>query len=410
MNVDVYALRHAAFLASRALLFSWRRNLLLVLALAAAIALPLATRATVFAATASLRARAQSTPLVLGAASSDFDLVFSTLWFSRSASTPTTGTMADLALVEVDGLALGIPLALGQTARALPIVGTTLDYFTFRNLRIARGTMHATVGQCVLGSDVARTLGVNVGARFFTDPGALTDLAGVFPIELEVTGIFAAHASPDDGAIFVDMATAWTMQGIGHFHDAPKDSDRETGAVIGVTPTGALIAGEALRIQSEPATARAQSFHFHGDLKDAPMSAAIVIPKDAKSEAILLGRFDAARRHNAAPTHPRLIQPLEVSDRVSDRIYGVERLLNAVALASLLATLLVVALAFALGIKLRADELRTMERLGASRARVALFLFTEGIAVLCLATGIALLLAQVAASSAESLVRWISHS
>ena len=31
-------------------------------------------------------------------------------------------------------------------------------------------------------------------------------------------------------------------------------------------------------------------------------------------------------------------------------------------------------------------------------------------AVLCLATGIALLLAQVAATSAEPLVRWISHS
>ncbi|MSR41074.1 MAG: FtsX-like permease family protein [Phycisphaerales bacterium] len=404
------ALEHACFLATRALRFAWRRNLLLVLALAFAIAVPLATRATVTAATHELDARAQETPLLLGSANSDFDLVFSALWFSAQNANPRSGTMADLALVEADDLAVAIPLALGLSARDTPVVGTTLDYFAFRKLGLHEGVLHASVGQCVLGSTAARALGLRVGDKIFTDPGALTSLAGIFPIELEVTGIFSTNATPDDAAIFVDLATAWTIRGVGHFHRAPKESDRATGAVIGTNPDGTLIAGEALRIENEPSTARVKDFHFHGDLAQAPMSAAIVIPKDAKSQAILLGRFDEARRSDAAGTRPRLVRPFEISARVSERIYGVERLLDAVALASLLATLLVVALAFALGIKLRADELRVMQRMGASRGRVALFLMSEGVLVLALATTIALGLAAAASTAAPSLVAWIATS
>ncbi len=398
---------HAFFLAVRALRFAWQRNLLLLLALSFALALPLATRATVKAATHELDSRAQSTPLLLGAAQSDFDLVFAALWFSPMPHPTTTGSMRDLALVETDDLATAIPLVLGSTARTSPVVGTTLDYLAFRNLRFAQGRPFALVGQCVLGSQAAIALNLHVGEKVFTDPGALTDLAGVFPIELEITGILATTGTADDAAIFVDTSTAWTIRGVGHFHAPPTVADQATGRVIGQKPDGSLIAGEALPIESAPTTASAQDFHFHGDLSDAPLSAAIVIPKSAKAQAILLGRFDEARSSDLSGARPRLLRPIEVSDRVSQRIFTVERLLDAVAVAALIGTLAVVLLSFALGIKLRAEELRVMHRMGASRARIALFLSTEALCILVLASAIALALARFASQGAGALVAWI---
>ncbi len=407
MNALLVATMHACFLATHALREAWQRNLLLLLALSSAIALPLATRATVRAATQELNARAQSTPLLLGAANSDFDLVFSALWFSPSPNAPTSGTMADLGLVEVDNLARAIPLVLGTTARGTPVVGTSLDYFDYRALDLAEGRQFAVVGQCVVGSRAARTLGLRLGDTIFTDPGALTDLAGVFPIELSVSGILAPQGTPDDAAIFVDTATAWTIRGIGHFHVAPQEVEQTSGAILGTKPDGTRILGEALRVDNEPTAAVAKDFHFHGDLRAAPMSAALVIPTNAKSQAILLGRFDDARSADASGARPRLIQPLEVSDRVSERIFAVEKLLDAVAAAALLGTLAVVALAFLLGIKLRAEELRVMERMGASRSRIALFLCTEAVMVLALATAVAAAISSFASEGAGALVAWI---
>ncbi|MSR40969.1 MAG: FtsX-like permease family protein, partial [Phycisphaerales bacterium] len=57
-----------------------------------------------------------------------------------------------------------------------------------------------------------------------------------------------------------------------------------------------------------------------------------------------------------------------------------------------------------------ADELRVMQRMGASRGRVALFLMSEGVLVLALATTIALGLAAAASTAAPSLVAWIATS
>jgi hypothetical protein len=48
-------------------------------------------------------------------------------------------------------------------ARRNPIVGTTLDYFEFRGLQIARGRQLAVLGDCVLGARVAKSLALKPG-------------------------------------------------------------------------------------------------------------------------------------------------------------------------------------------------------------------------------------------------------
>jgi len=369
---------HAAFLAVASLRHSWRRSLLLALVLGLSLGVPLALASLLERASTDMRARAAVAPLVLGAKGSESDLVFGALFF---AATPPRGLlMQDLARIEGDGLGQAVPFALSATAQKTPVVGTAIDNFDRRGLRPATGTMFATIGECVAGSDAARALGLAPGSRLYTDPASLSDLAGVFPLELMVTGVLPPTGTPDDGVLFVDLRTMWSIRGLGHRHDDPAAS-ASPGALIGQDGER-KIAGEALPIERKATDGIAADFHFHGDPATFPIDAALVYPADAKAQAILLGRF------TGKDETLQLARPDQFIERVLERIFGVGRVLGAVAVATAALVLLVAALAFALSIRLRADELALMRRLGASRGRVAVFLATEAAILLCAALAI----------------------
>ena len=280
-------LRHAAFLAVRSLRHSWRRSLLLALVLGLSLGVPLALASLLERASADMRARAAIAPLVLGAKGSESDLVFGALFF---AATPPRGlVMQDLARIEGDGLGQAVPFALGATAQKTPVVGTTVDNFDRHGLRPAAGAMFATIGECVAGAEAARALGLSAGSRLYTDPASLSDLAGVYPLELTVTGVLPTTGTPDDGVLFVDLRTMWSIRGLGHRHDDPAAS-ATPGALIGKDGERS-IAGEALPIERKAADGIAADFHFHGDPATFPIDAALVYPTGAKAQAILLGRF-----------------------------------------------------------------------------------------------------------------------
>lgn len=388
-------LRHAGFLAVRSLRHSWRRSLLLALVLGLSLGVPLALTSLLERASADMRARAALAPLVFGAKGSESDLVFGALFF---AATPPRGlVMQDLDRIEGDGLGQAVPFALGATAQKTPVVGTTIDHFDRRGLRPAAGAMFATIGECVAGADAARALGLSVGSRLYTDPASLSDLAGVYPLELTVTGVLPPTGTPDDGALFVDLRTMWSIRGLGHRHDDPAASAMP-GALIGRDGERA-IAGEALPIERTAAEGIAADFHFHGDPSTFPIDAALVFPIDAKAQAILLGRFTGKGETL------QLARPDQFIDRVLERIFGVGRVLGAVAVATAALVLLVAALAFALSIRLRADELALMRRLGASRGRVAAFLAAEAAILLCAALAITVVCAVAAPLLAPVVMR-----
>ncbi len=379
-------LRHAAFLAMASLRHSWRRSTLLVVVLGISLGIPLALSSLLEQASSDMRTRARLAPLVLGAKGSESDLVFGAMFF---AATPPAGlAMRDLARVEGERLGQSIPIAVGATARKAAIVGTTLDYFERAGLAPASGRVFATIGECVVGATIARELALAEDATLFTDPESLSNLAGVFPLELTVVGVLPPTNSPDDRAIFVDLRTMWSIRGLGHRHDEPAQSST-AGAVIGAKD-GNTIAGEALPIERAAAKGVAPDFHFHGSIDDFPIDGALVYPADAKAQAILLGRF------TGKDEKLQLVRPDLFAERVLERIFGVGRVLGAVAVGAALLVGLVAASAFALSIRLRADELALMRRLGASRARVALFLAVE--AALMLA-GAVLVAAAVSASA-----------
>jgi putative ABC transport system permease protein len=119
----------------------------------------------------SLLARAEGTPLLLGKKGSSLDLVVEALYFQPKGIEALAAADADE--VDATGLALAIPMRTGLLAQQFPLVGTSLDYFAFRGLETADGRALAKLGECVIGADVAATLGLSPGDSILTSPSTL---------------------------------------------------------------------------------------------------------------------------------------------------------------------------------------------------------------------------------------------
>ena len=209
-------MKHVWFLAWQSLRFNRLQSVILIFGLAVTLYLPLAVNGLVARYQAGLLQRAATTPLVAGGLGSRFDLVLHALYFRGSV--PRLLKMADVDALRDTGYAQPIPLYARYTARRAPIVGTTLDYFTFRQLRLARGEQLLELGDCVLGAEAAAALNLAPGDRLMTDPENLFDIAGSYPVNLRVMGVLAPARTPDDGAVFVNLKTAWLIEGLAHGH------------------------------------------------------------------------------------------------------------------------------------------------------------------------------------------------
>jgi putative ABC transport system permease protein len=348
-------MKDSLYLAWRYLRHHRSKTLLLVLSLTVFLGLPLVMRAMSAVIQQSLMARAQSTPLLLGKKGSSLDLVVEALYFQAKGIEALTA--ADATEIANTGLARAIPMRTGLLAQQFPLVGTSLDYFAFRGLQMADGRALATLGECVVGADAAAALSLRPGDSILTSPSTLFDLAGVYPLRLQVVGILRPSYRPDDRAVFVDVKTAWVAEGLGHGH---QDLATASGDVVLKRKNGTAIANAKLVQYNEITDDNADTFHFHGDPRSYPLSAVIVAPNDDKAGVLLRGRFvnDPVRQ---------LLRPAQVVEGLNSQIFRFERVLQIIVWTVGLATALMFVLVMVLSWRLRADELRTMTRLGCSR-------------------------------------------
>ncbi|MDB4442272.1 hypothetical protein N9219_02510 [bacterium] len=314
-----------------------------------------------------LMLRAVSTPLVVGAKGSALDLVMNSLYFVDEV--PELITMEAANRVMDSELALPIPLYVRFQARGNPIVGTTLDYIDFRGLKIARGRQLALLGDCVLGARVAENLGLKPGDNLVSSPETLFDLAGVYPLKMKVVGVLEKSHTSDDLAVFVDVKTAWVIQGLGHGH---QDVTRLQDPTLVLKRTGKNVAATAKLYQYTEITGKnIDGFHFHGDLSQYPLTAVLAVPRDAKSETILRGRYLAREEFR------QIVKPADVIDGLLQNIFRIKNVLDAVISVVALATILAIILVFALSLRLRQREIQTIFKLGCRRATIARLLTAE---------------------------------
>ncbi|MEM6939946.1 MAG: ABC transporter permease [Pseudomonadota bacterium] len=383
---------NAVYLAFAYIRYHWARSLVLGLVAALILFVPVATQTLLATSERALIARGAATPLLLGSRGSQLDLTMAALYFSEERPSPVP--MREVEAIWDSGLGLPIPVHTAFSSSGFRIVGTTLDYFDFRDLRLAEGRGLSLLGDAVIGAEVARSLDLGVGQTLVSAPENLFDLDGVYPLEMPIVGILEQTNTPDDQAIFVDIKTAWVIQGIGHGHE-----DVVTAADI-AAGTDAL--ANAAVVQYQRITPEnIESFHFHGSQDDFPASAVIIVPNDTRASTILKGRY----LDPEAPT--QLIEPAAVVQALVARIFRIKSLLDAVTAIIALAACAAIGLAIFLSYRLRARETATAVKLGARRGMVLRLLAAETVTLLCFAGGLAALGALVMSRNAEAWVGWL---
>lgn len=368
---------NSLYLAWQYIRFNKVKTIILVASITLIAVLPLALEVLLAESERQLLSRAQTTPLLIGAKGSSLDLSMNSLYFDDEV--PELMTMEAADRVYDTELALPIPLYVRFLARGFPVVGTSFDYFDFRGLEIANGQPLTMLGDCVLGAKVAARLGLAPGDSLVTSPENLFDLAGVYPLKMKVVGVLEPNHSADDLAIFVDLKTAWIIQGLGHGHeDVTRTRDS---SVILKRTDGNVAANAKLFHYTEITEDNLEGFHFHGDTSIYPVTAVIAVPHDEKSGTLLRGRYLDQEETQ------QIVEPAEVIDGLLQNIFRIRNVLDSVIALVGLATLLAIVLVFSLSLRLRQREIQTIFKLGCRKAMIGRMMLAE-VAIIILLSGV----------------------
>jgi putative ABC transport system permease protein len=344
---------------------------------------------------AALTARADATPLLIGARGSALELVLGSLYFG--SETRATTTLAEAERVAASGLAEPIPLYVRFRAGGHPIVATALEYFGFRGLRFAAGRPFAVLGECVVGAKAARHLGVEPGDAVISSPESVFDLAGVYPLKMGVAGVLAPTHGPDDEAVFVDVKTAWVIAGLGHGHRDLAAPESESAVLA--REGGRITANASVVAYNEITPENADSFHFHGDRDGFPLTGILAVPRDEKSRVLLMGRYEEPE------LAAQIVRPRAVMDGLLETVLTIRSYVVAALGTVAIATFATAALVFGLSLRLRQREIETMVKIGGSRAAVAAVLASEVVGVLVLGAALAGLLTALIARFGGGAIR-----
>ena len=383
------------YIAWHYLAFNKVRTATIVACITLIAVVPLALQLILDESEQQLLSRAASTPLVVGARGSALDLIMNTLYFDDEA--PERISMASSRRVLDSGLAVSIPLYVRFRARDFPIVGTTIEYFDLRGLTVREGRSLAVLGECVLGAAAAERLSLEPGDTIVSSPESLFDLAGVYPLKMKVVGILNRSHTPDDLGVFVDVKTAWVIQGLGHGHDDLREATDPT-VVIERDEKNVAVSAK-LPIYNEITVDNLHTFHFHGDAAIYPLTAVIAVPHDGKSGTILRGRYVSG------DDTEQIVVPMDVVDGLLQSIFRVKNVMDAVVALVGIATVLAVVLVFALSLRLRQKEFDTIFKLGSSRLTVVRLVFAEILIIGLVSAGLCSLLLWLAALAAPDVVR-----
>ena len=375
-------MKGALFLGWRYLAFHKVKASILIGAITLMLFLPAATRVLVNDSAAALTARADQTPVVAGSRGSPLELALNSLYFhAGKASAMPFSVYREL---KESSLARAIPMYTRFNSRKAPIVGTTLDYFGFRKLVLTEGRMIGMLGETVIGANVAASRGIGVGDSIVSSPETVFDIAGTYPLKMNVVGVLKPSGTPDDDAIFVDVKTTWVIQGLGHGH---QDLEKPEASAAVLNRTDNMVTANASVVEyAEITPENIGNFHFHGVDAGFPLSSVILLPPDDKNGTLLRGRY----QENDLGL--QLIVPTAVLNDLLDTVFTVQNYV-VLGLAILgLATVAVIMLVFLLSQQLRKGEFHTLSRIGASKSFIGTLIASEVLFVILFSVMLAALL------------------
>jgi putative ABC transport system permease protein len=188
-------------------------------------------------ASARLGRDAQGIDLVVGAKGSPLQLILSSV---LHVDQPTGNIPLEArALLERDpAVARVVPLALGDNFRGYRIVGTDAGFAALHGLDLAEGRTFAATMEAVLGAEVARATGAQIGQKFTGSHGLASEAEGQDQghdhAPFVTVGILAPTGGVADRLILTGVESVWQVHGIADHHDAPDhDHDHDHADVAG---------------------------------------------------------------------------------------------------------------------------------------------------------------------------------
>jgi putative ABC transport system permease protein len=388
-------MKQSFYLAIKYLQFHRLRTLILFASIGLILYLPAGLHRLIVESEIQMMERADATPLIIGAKGNSTDLVINTLYFEQTEIDALEMRILDD--LDETGFGYSIPMVSYFNARGFSIIGTNLDYFNFRKLSVGEGRNLRYVGECVLGSRVAERLGLAPGDSLVSSPENFMDLAGVYPLEMEVVGILKPSNTPDDLAVFTDLKTNWIMMGLGHGHQDMQEVKDPT--LILDRDSSNVIASPKLFLYNKIDGRNSDSFHFHGDINTYPITSVLFVPDDDKASTLLRGRFEAGEMSD------QIVVPSLIVDNLLQNIFRIKQIFNTVFILVGLATFFILGLIVVLTLRLRKDELYTMFTIGSSRNKTMEIIGFELLVLILLSLGVAIILYSLTGFFVEDFIR-----
>ena len=156
---------------------------------------------------------------VLGARGSQLQLVLNAVFHLETSPGNVPWSLYE-AIKADPGVALAIPYAVGDSYEGYRIVGTTPERFsavespTGRGLVMEAGRVFTQeADEAVIGSVVARRLGLHVGDEFAPAHGLVAEASAPHDDHYRVVGIMAPTNSPSDRVIWIPIDGVFRMSG-----------------------------------------------------------------------------------------------------------------------------------------------------------------------------------------------------
>ena len=246
----------------------------------------------------------------------------------------------------------------------------------------------------MVGARAAGRLGLSPGDTLGTDQVEAYGLTAPASIRLRISGVLAPSGSVDDEAVFVDLETAWLLEGIAHGHQDATTIDRPD-LLIGRTDEHVALSG-AVVTEQDVTRADASAFHIHADRADLPLTGALVFPDTEKTSTIVRTSVNASPDLQA-------VEPRAVIDELMAFVVRVRLVFDALAAVMGVSTLTLVGLIGALSYRVREEEIRTLTEIGCARGAVAGLFLSELALILALGAALALALVWVGVVVVSSL-------
>jgi len=381
-------------MAWKYLLFNKGKTIVLIGSISLILFLPAGLFVTVEQGGNKLTSRAESTPILVGPKGSSSDLTLNALYFRE----PTLESISfkEVSLISETGFAYGIPLQLRHSAEEFPIVGTTLEYFDYRELNITAGRNFAMLGECVVGANVAKSLSLSVGDYIFSTPAGAFDVAGTFPLKMPVVGILEAAGNADDDVVFTDVKSTWVISGIAHGHQDAKEVSSERGVIEQDDKN--IVLNASVLSYTEITPDNLESFHFHGNPEEFPIDAVIVVPENKKAGILLRGRYQESE------ANIQMIVPLIVINDLLNTVFVVRDYVILAGAGVAIAAFCIMSLVVALSVRMRKREIETIKKIGGAKQRLRGILSAEIIIVVFSGVCLAVILTGIVSLFGDLLI------